>query len=178
MNRSLKMSQRQLRVLRNSLLASLTLLFIPSGFAQDASGGVAAGTSTSVSSEEVVRTKSDKKVEKVKVGTIANSGTSVASGAVDVQTSGASPGDTPSPITGSISVQDRRRCLASVQNNSKENTYSVRFKVQGSNERGTRTVNKSFTARLAPGASTSRTFTCNADDQMSVVLSSATKVGN
>ncbi len=175
MSRRLNFSQKQSRVIGYSLLVSLALVIIPVALAQDSKADSSA--SGSVSSEEVVRTKSEKEVEKVKTGTIANTGTFVSSGAVDVQTAGASPGDAKSPITGSITPEGRRRCLATVKNSSKENAYSVRFKVQAKNDRGTKTVNKSFSARLSPGASTSRTFTCDPDDSMSVILSSATKIG-
>ena len=118
--------------------------------------------------------KAVKKEEKVKTGIIANSG-SIGSGAVSVSTDGSSPGDEPNPISGSVSVAARGKCIASVTNASKTSTYAVRFAVEARNSSGASTLNKSFNATLAPKATVTKDFNCRENDNMQVVLKSANK---
>ena len=115
-----------------------------------------------------------KKEEKVKTGIIANTGTIGQSGAVSVSTDGSSPGDEPNPISGSVSVAGRGKCIASVTNSGKA-SYSVRFAVEARNSSGASTLNKAFNATLAPKETVTKDFTCREDDNMQVVLKSATK---
>lgn len=124
---------------------------------------------------EVEEKKEKKEKEKVQTGVIANTGTTGVSGAIDVQTSGASPGDEKSAITGSVSSVSRTQCVATVSNASKNSTYAVRFEVLGRNQRGANTFSKSFSATLRPEGSVSKEFRCNPDDNLSVELKSATK---
>ena len=138
----------------------------------DADAGDAAPSNDSGDSAKV-----EKKEEIVKTGVIASTPSRGQSGAVNVETGGDAPGDEASTISGGISVTGRNRCTAKIMNSSDENSYSVRYKIQGKNERGSRTLNKSYSAVVGPGKTHSRAVRCNENDAMSLRLLSAKKSG-
>lgn len=115
------------------------------------------------------------KEEPIATGVIANSGSVPTGSAVDVNTQGATPGDEASVIQGSVSQASRGKCSATVTNGSEENTYSVRYRVVGTDERGNSALKKSFSAVLKPSQSQTREVSCKPEYRMQIVLLSATK---
>ncbi len=126
--------------------------------------------------------KTDKKAEpskveeKVQTGTIASTGRF--GGGVtglDISTDGATPGDDQNVISASVSQIGRGECQATITNTSNVNSYSVSFKVVGRNERGSKLVDKSYSASLKPQQKVTRQMDCPAEANMEVVLQSARK---
>ena len=142
--------------------------------AEDApsSSGQAASDSSAAAS------KKEEKKEVVKTGVIASSSTVPDRGAVDVETSGSSPGDDTSVVTGSISRTGRTECTAKIINNG-EKSYSVSFAVEGTNKRGAKVLSRYFSATVKPKGSVEKVVSsCPEDLNVGVNLKSARALGN
>ncbi|HQH27288.1 MAG TPA: hypothetical protein PLP17_07825, partial [Oligoflexia bacterium] len=94
---------------------------------------------------------------------------------LDISTDGATPGDDQNVISASVSQIGRGECQATITNTSNVNSYSVSFKVVGRNERGSKLVDKSYSASLKPQQKVTRQMDCPAEANMEVVLQSARK---
>lgn len=115
----------------------------------------------------------EKKEDKIKTGVIASTGTTAQSASINVDTSGSSPGDEVSAISGSVSRVKRNECVARVLNNGTK-TYAVSFAVEGINKRGLKTLSKSYSATIAPkGVAEKNVSGCNEDLDLYVNLKSA-----
>lgn len=111
--------------------------------------------------------------ETVKTGVIATNTRTKDFAAIDVQTSGAAPGDDVSVISGSVLRPKRGQCVGKVINNGNK-TYSVGFSVVGVNNEGRKEMERFFSATLKPKASAERLVTsCDDGLNVSVVLKSA-----
>ncbi|MFN8391530.1 MAG: hypothetical protein U0136_14675 [Bdellovibrionota bacterium] len=111
--------------------------------------------------------------KKIKPGVIASSTKTKDFAAIDVDTSGAAPGDEANPITASISHVKDDNCVAKVINNG-EASYSVSFQVVGTDPRGSKPVNQTFSATIKPKGSVERTVSrCSGNLNLAVVLKSA-----
>ena len=121
--------------------------------------------------------KDDSEQETVKIGVIASQRSIGGGGAsaIDVETAGAAPGDELSVIMGSVAPSGNGKCLATVTNSSEENSYSVRFAVEGYNERGNRTLHRNFSAMIRPKSTIERTVSCRDNLNLQVKLKSARK---
>lgn len=122
---------------------------------------------------KAVPAKKEEKPEVIKTGVIASSTKTGAFAAVDVETSGAAPGDEQSVIAASIIRKNRDECVARLINNGGK-SYSVSFNVEGVNARGAKTLNKSYSATIAPKATIERQIgRCDEDLNLAVNLRSA-----
>lgn len=120
--------------------------------------------------------KDPKKEEKVKTGIIANTGNfGFGPQVIDSDGGGSAPGEEASVITGSVSPASNGKCMVSIMNASKENTYTARYSVMGTNARGVKVMNKSFTNAVKPGSTEKREVPCQDGLNMSLELRSATK---
>ncbi len=156
-----------------SLLILLLALACPvSAQEEPAAGGEAMGGEATEKKEAAAKEES---TDVIRTGTIASSGEYASGNAVDVDTQGSAPGDEPSTIQGSVSQIGRGKCRASITNSSEENTYSVRFRVIGTNERGAVAIKKTFSATLKPSQTQNRKLACKDNLRMQVVLLSANK---
>ena len=111
--------------------------------------------------------------ENVKPGVIASSTKTGSFAAIDVQTSGSSPGDEANVISASIAQKGGNECVAIVTNNGAK-TYSVSFQVVGTTASGSKPLNSSYSATLKPKQSVERLVSrCDKDLNLAVVLKSA-----
>lgn len=111
--------------------------------------------------------------EKVHTGTIASSGRFGTTGGVDVDSSGASPGDEVSVVSASIVRKSKNECVAKLNNNGKK-TYSVSFTVIGEDRRGNKVISRTFSGSVAPKGTLERQVnSCREDLNLSVQLNSA-----
>jgi len=124
-------------------------------------------------SRAVAEDKKEEVKETVKTGVIATNTRTKDFAAVNVETSGAAPGDDVSVISGSVLREKRGQCVGKVINNGNK-TYSVGFAVIGVNKDGRKEMERSFSATLKPKASAERLVTtCDDDLNVSIVLKSA-----
>lgn len=115
--------------------------------------------------------------EKVITGVIASTATTGKPGAINVETSGSSPGDEVSAVSGSISHGRKNECIARILNNGTK-TYSVTFTVEGINKRGLKTLSRNFSATVAPGGIAERSVDgCHDELSLTVNLKSARPLG-
>jgi hypothetical protein len=112
--------------------------------------------------------------EKVMTGIIASTAGQGQSGAVQVETGGASPGDDTSAISGGVSNMGGK-CSATLRNASEKNSYRVSFDVIGIDKRGRRAMRKGYSGRIAPKGDLTKTFSCKPDHTMQLKLKSAVK---
>lgn len=127
--------------------------------------------------EEVEQKPVEQKVEKVKTGIVASTETTGKPSAINVETSGSSPGDEVSAVSGSISRGKKNECIARILNNGTK-TYSVTFSVEGVNKRGLKTLSRNFSASVAPKGVVEKKFGgCNEDLSLYVNLKSAKPSG-
>ena len=113
----------------------------------------------------------DNKQEKIVKGVVASVGSYPSTGAaVGSDSSGSTPGDDPSVISGSINFIGDGKCAAVVTNASECKSYSVSFVVKGAKQTETsmRTI-VSSSANLAPKGRKEQTFSCNKDEYNYVV---------
>lgn len=162
-------------------VASFSTPLLPANcFAEGEQGAATASgenTAPAKSSSDAASKKEEKK-ELVKTGVIASSSTIPDRGAVDVETSGSSPGDETSVVTGSISRTGRTECTAKIINNG-EKSYSVSFAVEGTNKRGAKVLSRYFSATVKPKGTVEKVVTgCAEDLNMGVNLKSARASGN
>lgn len=156
------------------VLISAGLLGAAPALAQDA-GGAPPTTGAAVPATETVKepVKEKEKEEVVKTGVIASSTKTGSFAAIDVETSGASPGDEASVISASIVRGRDNECVARVTNGGAK-TYSVSFAVVGTTQSGSKPLNNTYSATLKPKAVVERTVNrCAADLNLAVVLKSA-----
>lgn len=113
--------------------------------------------------------------EVVKTGIIAVSANVGSRGPFGIETKGAAPGDEQSVITGGISRTGKDTCAVTVTNKSEQNSYSVSLSVLGYDQRGTRRLTRSFSARLAPKGTETKQVKCQ-NYNVEVMLKSATKI--
>ena len=107
-------------------------------------------------------------------GVIASQGSFPKNKSVNVAGDSA-PGDAPSPVMARVVRKSAEQCEAVLTNSSKESGYSVSFEVVGTDGRGNVSLRRSFSASIAPGASTSRSVACRKDLNLEVVLKSGKK---
>ncbi len=129
-----------------------------------------------VEDEKPVEQKLEKP-EKVKTGVVASSLTTGRPTGINVETSGSSPGDEVSAVSGSISHGKKNQCIARIINNGKK-TYSVSFSVEGINKRGLKVLSRYFSATVAPkGVAERNVDGCQEDLSLSLNLKSAKALG-
>ena len=88
-----------------------------------------------------------------------------------------SPGDVQSVVMGSVSYAKGGSCLATLRNNSKENSYSVKFQVIAEDSKGNRMLKRSFAATLKPGEVISRDVSgCPNEAVLKLVITSGNKL--
>ncbi|MCB0323015.1 MAG: hypothetical protein KDD69_05555 [Bdellovibrionales bacterium] len=157
---------------------ALSICLVGPAAAQDAADTASNSTgsnSTGAADSKGTAAATEEAADPIKTGVIANSGSFPTNGAIDVETSGAAPGDEQSTITASINSTDRTTCVATLNNASEKNSYSVRARIIGRNESGAKVLTKSFTAMLKPKGSASRSVSCRPEYRMQVELVSADK---
>ena len=139
-------------------------------------GIVAAGlffTILSLALPSTSRAEGEEPKETVKTGVIATNTRTKDFAAINVETSGAAPGDDVSVVSGSVLRPKREECIAKVINNGNK-TYSVSFSLIGTNKSGRKALERSFSATLKPKESVERLVTsCDDELNVSVVLKSA-----
>jgi len=122
---------------------------------------------------KAVPEKKEEKPETIKTGVIASSTKTGSFAAIDVETSGAAPGDEASVISASVLRPKRDVCIAKVMNNGTK-PYSVNFAVEGVNQRGAKTLNTSYSATIPPKGSIERQIPrCDSDLNIGINLRSA-----
>jgi hypothetical protein len=164
----------------DSLLGTLqTAVCIMGALCVLASVQTAYGQETGTNAGPEVKKEEKKEVKEIiKTGQIAGEGIVNPTGTFNVDTDGSSPGDQASAIGASVSRMGRDKCEAVVTNMSKDNSYSVNFKVIGKNNlSGQKQSDKFFTATLKPQQKVTRAVTCADNSNMYVELLSARKVG-
>lgn len=120
--------------------------------------------------------ENEEEEEKVITGTIATTGnygfgpTAIASGST-----GPAPGSEAGAIVAGVKRTSRDECRVTISNNSKENGYSVRFRLVERDSSGREVGGKSFAASLDPEKSEVRELSCQNDTNLSVELDSARK---
>jgi len=114
--------------------------------------------------------------EVIQPGVIASFGKIKGSGSVGVSSTGEAGGGANSPIAASIRPSTKGSCEAVVRNTSATNSYSIRFSISGQTSTGGSVGRRSFSARLKPGGSTTKTVRCPQGAGMKVVLKSGKKV--
>ncbi len=131
-------------------------------------GGQAQSEST-----ESAEPKKEEEKEPVRTGTIAGSGRFKETKGINVDSSGSSPGDEPSVISGAVSRKSQTECVAKIVNSGKKR-YSVSFKVVGVDARGSKVLDKSFSGSVSPGSTLEKTVSsCKTGLNLSVDLRSA-----
>ena len=135
--------------------------------------------SASSETEKKTESKEEKKAEEeenIRTGVIANTGSfGLGPQSITTDTSGASPGDEASVIQANVSRLGGEKCNVTVSNASKENTYSVGYRVIARNNRGSKVSSKYFSGRLRAGEKQMREVNCDRDHRMSVELVKANK---
>lgn len=113
--------------------------------------------------------------EKVQLGMIASFGNFRKYASRGADTGAFETDGSPSPIGAAISRKGSD-CSIRVTNKSEENTYALRFVVEGQDMDGVKKFSKSFSTTVAPGSSESRSVSCAPDWNMAVILKSGRKV--
>jgi len=113
--------------------------------------------------------------ETIQPGVIASFGKIKRAGSVGVSSTGEAGGGANSPISASIRPTSKGSCEAVVSNTSPVNSYSIRFSISGQTSTGSSVGKRSFSARLKPGGSTTKTVSCPKGAGMKVVLKSGKK---
>jgi hypothetical protein len=127
---------------------------------------------------EVKKEEKKEVKEIIKTGQIAGEGIVNPTGTFNVDTDGSTPGDQASAIGASVSRMGKDKCDAVVSNMSKDNSYSVSFKVIGKNNlSGQKQSEKYFSATLRPQQKVTRAVSCADNSNMYVELVSAKKLG-
>jgi len=165
------------------VLMMLQFVVLSFAFAED---GVDANENTEKSDPtEAAEPKAEAEVEKkekkdskyvFQKGVIASFGDYSGSAAVNATTSDKVSGEKLSPISGSVHRKGDY-CIAVVSNISKDSSYSVSFKVVGTDKRGQNVLSRSYSASLKPGGSTEKEVSCDKEWSMQVVLTSGRKSG-
>ena len=129
-----------------------------------------------VQSKKEEKPKEEKKeIEKrdVRLGVIASTGTTAGRGSRSFGSDTASaPGDKPNPVSAGIQAVGGK-CSLTLKNNDAEAGFSVRAKVTGTNKKGSSNFRKSVSARLTPGKSVVKKFSCPGVESTQVELTSA-----
>ena len=160
-----------------SVILLVLLLSLTPCFAQVASE--AANAEAEKSEQKEVKKKKEVKLEP---GVIASSGQF--SKAASVGTSGKMQLDpvpegeagSQMPIRASISKDKKGRCRVSLTNISSEDTFSVRFKLVGEDDKGSRVLNRSYSATIRSGQSINRQTGCRSAKNYRVELVSGRKL--
>lgn len=116
--------------------------------------------------------KKEEKIPDLQPGVVASYGRTAQNTAIDVETSGAAPGDEASPVVGGIKRLGGDDCEVFLKNNSKKAGYSVSFAVEAFDRDGSRQSRRTYSASLSPSGSTSRSVRCPEGQSMQVVISS------
>lgn len=110
-------------------------------------------------------------------GVVASSQKSGASSmAVESNTGDSEPGGEGSPISASVSKIGRGKCSATFLNKSEQSTYSVKYRVVGVGANGSESFRRIFSATLGPKKSSSQSFSCKEDLNLSVELVAGKRV--
>lgn len=167
-----------------TLLISTLLIALPSALAQ--SGQQPASTPSAEQQAADSQTDSDKAKEKeeeenddpdeLQAGVVASFGkfskTAAISTSGDTEVSGGA-----SVISGSVTRKGKKDCVAKLISNTKDSSYSVRYRVRGFSMDGKMKMDKSYTATVRPGETVTRTLRCKPKLNMQVVISSGRKLG-
>lgn len=115
--------------------------------------------------------------KELKTGVVASSQKSGASSlAIESETGDSAPGGEASPVSASISKIGRGKCEARFINKSEQSSYSVRYRATGSDANGRESFKRVFSATLGPKKSSSQSFSCRDDLNLSVELVSGKKI--
>ena len=125
-------------------------------------------TSMALAAEETK--KKAKPTEAIRTGTIANYGSYRQRAAINSASNSVPSEDLPNPISGSITRNRGGKCDATLTNRSEKYSYSVGFRVIGASKAGSEMFRRSFSARLSPGGSTTRTVACKKGYNMSIEI--------
>ena len=123
--------------------------------------------------------KDKKKDEKMKLrpGVIASTGKASKTASVDSAFNTSIEKKSKPPIGARVKRVRSGRCEAVLNNNSKESTFSVRYKVEGSRSSGASAFKKHFSARIKAGETVTKSFSCPDDvSGMQVVLKSGKEI--
>lgn len=155
------------------------LIFILPAYAQEVPLESTEGsTEAPVSEMDAIETEEEEEKDlEFKTGVISSMGQIKKSGAVDTSALDGVPGEEQPAVSGSVRKLKRGRCSAFIKNNSEKSAYSVRYKVQGFNERGSSVFNRNFSSRLSAGESDSHEFACRDGLNMRLVVTSGKKLG-
>lgn len=144
-----------------TIVAVLSCLISISAFAQDAK-------------KEAVENTDPKEL---KQGVVASSGKSGASSlSVEAETGDSEPGGEASPVSASVNKVGRGKCEAKFTNKSEQSSYAVRYRVTGVAANGRESFRRVFSATLGPKKSSSQSFSCKEDLNLSVELVSGKKI--
>ncbi len=109
-------------------------------------------------------------------GVIASNNRAPGSTSVDVNSGGAVPGDEVSPIAASVKSVKRGKCQVSLTNNHEKNRYSVKYRVEGTNKKGSTVLKRSYSSTIDPKKTVTKDLSCSDDLNMRVVLRSGKKL--
>ncbi len=169
------------------LALSSILLFAYSAFAETASGvapataeqavpEVAPGATATKSADAAAQPK-EKEAPPLRKGVIASSGKFARTASVDLSSDDkAAGGEEPSPISASVTRIKSELCEVTVKNTAEKGSYSISYTVVGTRASGSQSLRRPYSATIGAGKSTSNTFSCDKDLNLSVVLNSGRKI--
>ena len=146
------------------------------GTTEQAVPEVAPGAAATSSPEAAVQPK-EKEAPPLRKGVIASSGKFARSASVDLSSDDkAAGGEEPSPISASVTRIKSELCEVIVKNTAEKGSYSISYTVVGTRASGSQSLRRPYSATIGAGKSTSNTFSCDKDLNLSVVLNSGRKI--
>lgn len=137
---------------------------------------VTPGATTTKAPEAVAQPK-EKEAPPLRKGVIASSGKFARSASVDLSSDDkAAGGEEPSPISASVTRIKSELCEVTVKNTAEKGSYSISYTVVGTRSSGSQSLRRPYSATIGAGKSTSNTFSCDKDLNLSVVLNSGRKI--